>query len=185
MGAGRRGPLVLVLVLVLLPGCEAQEGGWTPVLEADVPRFLATELERVREDVAEARRELAPEAAADAAAGPVDSLGRLEDAERRLSALTEVYLPLYGANVAASNAYRRHQLGQEREVAGDLDRIDEVVSSLSRSVAGGLESELEQISARVARARTALEGGSPETAGRLRDLAEMLNDLVTRAGLIL
>lgn len=175
-----RGLLGLVLV-ALLGACEPQDGEWSPVLEADVPRFLATELERVRDDVVEARRAVTSDA--EDAGGPAAE--RLRDAEDRLSTLTGVYLPLYGAKVAAANAYRRHQLGEEREASRDLDRIDEAVAVASRTSAGALEAELEQVSERVARARVALEGGSTEAGERLRELAELLDDLITRAGLVL
>lgn len=165
--------VVLLVASALVAGCESGEGGWTPVLEGTLPGFLETELEQVTEDVRAARSE------------PGQAEARLEEAERRLVALTGIYLPLYRAKVEASNAYRHHELGDDGAAVRALERVESVVAAVSRESAGTLEAELEQLSSEVAKARVALEAGSVGASENLRRLAEMLSDLVTRAGLIL
>jgi hypothetical protein len=169
----RDGFVVLLMATAIVAGCERRDGGWTPVLEGTMPAYLETELERVTEEVRAAR------------SAPAESASRLEEAERRLVNLTGVYLPLYRAKVDASNAYRHHEMGDDAEAGRALDRVESMVAAVSRETAGTLEAELERVSGEVARARVALEAGSGEAGGDLRRLAELLNDLITRAGLIL
>lgn len=158
-------------------GCgESQDRGWVPVLASQPPTYLEQELERAREEIVEARNEVAPESAVRT---------KLESAESRLTALTEVFLPLYGAMLEAADAYRYHSMEDEAGAQEALDRVEEVILEVNRRSGGRLESELEQTSALVARARTALAGSATEAGPALETLSEHLNDLITRAGLIL
>lgn len=173
---GYGGILTLLLAMALTTGCGTDGEGWTPVLESTPPTFLDQELVRALEEVREAREAVPASDAAGAA---------LEQVEDRLEAVVEVYLPLYRAKVEAANAYRYHQLGQGQALERSLDAIEEGVMAVSRAREGELAAEMQHVSELVADARVALEGGPAGAGQQLQRLAEALDDLVTRAGLLL
>lgn len=92
------GAWAVTALAVLLAGCEQADGGWTPVLESTPPAFLERELEETLAEVRRGRSMVRTE--------PETAEAELDRATERLTGLTGVYLPLYRAKVAVTNAYR-------------------------------------------------------------------------------
>lgn len=170
--------LLPVLVVVLLAGCQGDDGeGWTPVLEEAPPTYLEAELVRISAAVEGARSSLVE--------APESAESELEEAAARLESLSAVYLPLYRSRVAAANAYRQYELGRTADALASLEVVNAAILAVSERTGGALERELEGVAEHAARARVSVSGDAPTAATHLRGLTETLSDLVTRADLLL
>ena len=173
-GVGLSGLMVLMGAM-LVAGCDTGEQSWTPVLEATPPSFLEREVDAALDEVRRAR--------SDVRAAPDMAEALLEAAGERLEHLSGVYLPLYRAKVAATNAYREAVLGEIETALSNVDEARESMAAVNRATEGALEPELQQVVEPLADAQLALEGGS-EAGPYLERAAETLEDLLTRAGLL-
>lgn len=174
MRASHRAWAVIALT-ALLAGCQQVEGGWTPVLESTPPAFLERELEQTLVEVRRARSMVGTE--------PETAGAELDRATERLTGLTGVYLPLYRAKVAVTNAYREHGLGDDGAALRSVAAAREAVATANGATEGALESELRQVVEALADAELALEAGS-DAGAYLERAAEKLEDLLARAGLL-
>lgn len=171
----------VVALMIGLLACGGGAEGWTPVLEGTPPTFMEEELGRALAEVRTAREGL--EAGSPEAGESAEAVASLEAAAGRLEGLITVYLPLYRAKVATTNAYRHLEMDNLGEARRSIDDVEEGILAISRSTGGSIEAELEGVLEWVADARVALEAGSPEASSHLRRLAETLDNLLTRAGL--
>lgn len=164
------------LLLLILSGCERAPDSWTPVLEHTSTTFLETETERALQSILSASAELG--------ADQEEAAEELRNAAATLQNLKDFYLPLFRARERSYNAYRYYRLGLNDQADGELEAVEQTLSSMVAASGGGPLRELQVLAESVADARIALQGTPEEAEAALEALAERLDDVVLKGDLI-
>jgi cellobiose-specific phosphotransferase system component IIA len=163
-------------LLIVAAGCGPTDRGLEPIMED-------TSIHSLRDSALQAAT------AVEAAAGALDddparASQLLEEASQSLRQLLEFFIPLQEAREHVYNAYRHLRLDEITSARHELDEAEAHLVAIAQSDEGKLLREMEPLLELLEDARIALQVDPTEASEILRNLANRLNNMVVRGGLV-
>jgi tetratricopeptide (TPR) repeat protein len=168
---------LLALLVLSTVGCGQTRTRWEPMLEETSSNSLRVEVERATSAVEAARALLDTD--------PQAAELSLKEAEQALKHLQEFFLPLHQAREHAYNAYRYFVLGEIARAEAELNHAEALLEAIAESRDGQRLREMEPPLEILEDARTALKIDDKEAAELLQILANHLNNMVIKGGLVI
>ena len=164
------------LLLIVATSCGQSENGLEPIMEDTSVHSLRTAALQAASAVDDAASNLETD--------PERASQLLEEASHSLSQLLDFFIPLQEAREHVYNAYRHLSLGETSGARQELDQAEIHLVAIAESSEGTLLREMEPLLELLEDARIALQIDPAQASEVLRNLANRLNNMVIRGGVV-